>query len=267
LPYCSSLNDEYDNFNLKSYKTMKFTYYHGVAAAAGEISVVMSKDAEQMVRHCASLAAEIQRKGIGSMVINCGITERRFNEHFTPIATAGSRNIRPENRKSVPLIRHSTRRGDLVDRADLIREFITSHNVKVVVIMGWEWTSSSYRRSQELLYILRDLAETHDVSIIVYTQRISKAEPGKYDRSGIGRLGMLAVAVSTVDNTEESSGINETMSEPEMSVEDHYSAKMGVTLLINKINNLQGENAAMPASTDVSFSRGVDDDAAVLVAA
>jgi hypothetical protein len=252
----------------KCTKTMKFTNYHGVAAAAGEISVVMSNDAEQMVRHCAALAAEIQRKGVGSMVINCGITERRFNEHFTPIATGGSRNVRPENRKSVPLIRHSTRRGDLADRADLIREFITSHNIKVVVIMGWEWTSSSYRRNQELLYTLRDLAETHDVSIIVYTQRISKAEPGKYDRSGIGKLGMLAVAVSTVDKAEESSGINEVLAEPEMSVEDHQSAKVGVTLLINKINNLQGENAALPAIADVSFSRSDGDaDAAILQAA
>jgi hypothetical protein len=266
--FCSIVHRQLMNlsyFTSKPYKTMKFTYFNGAATAAGEISVVMSKDAEQMLRHSAAVAADIQRKGIASVVINCGITERRFNEHFAPLATAGSRNIRPENRKNVPLLRLSTRRGDLIDRVEYIREAIQARKATIVMILGWEWTSSTYRRSQDLLYALRDIAEANNAAVIVYTQRITKAEPGTYDRAGIGKLGMLAVAVSTVDDIEKREEMKAAVDETELSDEDERKAREGVTLLINKINNLQGENAAVPAITS-SFTPPDDggEDAAVL---
>src|SRR6187402_1308994 len=151
----------------------------------GEISVVLADNAEEMLQHSAKFATDCSNLGVGVMLVNCGLSERRFNEHTEHIKKYPSCDYLPKKQKP-RLIAYNSTEGDLIGDSGTIRAMFLQAKVSVVVIMGWEWTSSSYARKERLLYFIRQLLREH-IAVVVYSQAQTNPTPGKPDRAGLGK--------------------------------------------------------------------------------
>ncbi|MFI5263322.1 MAG: hypothetical protein ACHQM6_02270 [Candidatus Kapaibacterium sp.] len=225
---------------------MKFSYIKNIPLSQGELSVVLAKDAEQLMRHSCELAEEMKQSGLGVLLINCGMSDRRFRRH----AHAATSCIKEQATDLMPyrhepgdesqIMLYSSVGGDLVGEADTIRALVAQCPASVVILAGWEWTSSSYRRKERLIYDLRELMRDQDVSVVVYSQATTKPELGIYDRGGIGKLAMLAVAIIAVT----AANILEVASPKPKAIitteSDIEAAERSAQLLTSKINDLSG---------------------------
>ncbi|MFI5263340.1 MAG: hypothetical protein ACHQM6_02360 [Candidatus Kapaibacterium sp.] len=222
---------------------MKYTYLNNIPLAQGEITVVMSKNAAVMAKHSWELAANIQNVGMGVLLINCGMSKRKFNqceETTVPEPNTGKLNAGEEH-----LVVHSSVRGDLAGERDAIVQKVRDCNIGVVILSGWEWTSSSYRRKQRLLYNLRELMEDEDVAIVIYSQARTEPVAGEYDRGGLGQLAMLAEVIIKLEASED---LKKQISRPTPLVAlpaEMEAAERSAQLMINKINELQGEKGEL----------------------
>ena len=61
---------------------MKNSYLNNVPVTHGEVTVVISDNAESLMKHSCKLANSASDAGIGTMLINCGMSERRFRKHL-----------------------------------------------------------------------------------------------------------------------------------------------------------------------------------------
>src|SRR2546421_11656697 len=59
---------------------MKTAYVLNIPLTHGEVSVVMSDHAEKTLQHSAKLASSIHKSGLGVLLINCGVSDKRFRE-------------------------------------------------------------------------------------------------------------------------------------------------------------------------------------------
>jgi hypothetical protein len=207
-------------------------YVNNVPMAQGELSIVLSDNAEKVMRHSSALAKKIQDIGANVLLINCGMSNRRFREH------AGY----PEGAHQPHYVIRTSYRGDLIGERDEIEQLVSACKIGVIIIAGWEWTSSNHRRKERLIYFLRELMAEEDCAIIVYSQAPTKPVIGKYDRGGVGKLSMLAAAIIT----DETAYDLETLKPKPLplvvnSEDDNRMAEESARLLINKINGLQGE--------------------------
>lgn len=210
----------------------EITYVNNVPLAHGELSIVLSDNAEKIMQHSHNLAATVQEGGVGVLLINCGISERRFREH------AGY----PEGTKAPHYMIRTSYRGDLIGEGADIREIVDVCKIGIVIIAGWEWASSSYRRKERLLYFLRALMAEREVAVIVYSQASTKPVVGKYDRGGVGKLAMIAAAIIT-DSASASLETYRPKPFPIVAAttDDMNAAERSAQLLINKINDLRGD--------------------------
>lgn len=221
---------------------MKITHVNSVPLAHGELSVVLSESAEDMLTHSTKLASDIRKLGVNTLLINCGVSERRFNEHVMPLTSTSD--WFPDYKKDeneVKLVPFSTCRGDLVGESDTITQVVNSARVGVVIIMGWEWTSSTWRRKERLYYYLRELMHTQDVAVIVYSQATTEPVVGKYDRGGIGKLGNMCVAIIKDTTSTELEKVAPRPAPLVVSPKEWAEATRSAQLLINKVNGLEGE--------------------------
>ena len=79
-------------FNLPT--IMKLSYINHVPIAPGELSVILAESAEDIMRHSCALALKAQSIGMGTLIINCGMSDRRFKEKsdvLLPIVAQASR--------------------------------------------------------------------------------------------------------------------------------------------------------------------------------
>ncbi len=211
------------------------TYVNNIPVAHGELSIVMSDNAEKVMKHSSALAQKIKDAGVGVLLVNCGMSDRRFREH------AGY----PEecNPKTHYMIRTSYR-GDLIGERAEIEQVVRECKIAVVIISGWEWTSNSYRRKERLIYFLRELMAEKGIAVIIYSQAPTKPVIGKYDRGGVGKLSMLAIAIIS----DEAAGILEKAGpKPPPLVyngrQELEAMERSAQLLASKINNLQVEKS------------------------
>ncbi|HEY6171800.1 MAG TPA: hypothetical protein VIX80_06045, partial [Candidatus Kapabacteria bacterium] len=175
---------------------MKITYVNSVPLAHGELSVVLSESTENMLIHSTKLASDMRNLGVSTLLVNCGVSANRFNEHVMPVTTTNDWfPDYKEDENERKLVPYSSSRGDLIGDSDTITQIVSSARIGVVIIMGWEWTSSSWRKRERLFYFLRQLMEEHNVAVIVYSQARTEPTVGIYDRGGIGKLGMMCVAI------------------------------------------------------------------------
>jgi hypothetical protein len=195
-----------------------------------------------MLTHASKLASDIRKHGVSSLLINCGVSANRFNEHVMPLTNSSDWFYKRTDPKETKLVPYSTCRGDLIGDSDTITQIVSSAGIGVVIIMGWEWTSISWGRRERLLYYLRQLMQEHNVAVIVYSQATTEPTVGVYDRAGIGKLGMMCVAI-TKDTT--STELEKVAPRPEPMVvtpKEWAEAQRSVELLVYKINDLQEEN-------------------------
>lgn len=222
---------------------MKITHVNSVPLAHGELSVVLSQSAENMLIHSTKLASEIRSHGVNTLLINCGVSANRFNEHVMPVTTISDWFYKyKKDEKETKLVPYSTCRGDLVGDSDTITQIVSCAGIGVVIIMGWEWTSSSWGRRERLLYFLRLLMQEHNVAIIVYSQATTEPTVGVYDRAGIGKLGMMCVAIIKDTTSTELEKVSPRPEPIVVTPTEWAEAQRSVELLVNKVNDLQEEN-------------------------
>jgi hypothetical protein len=177
------------------------TYIDNVPSETGEITVLMHEHADTVTHHACKTAQAIRQHNLGVLLINCATSKRRFEHTADDYITKDSRNKRPH------LYTITMERGNLADEKNYIEEMIDAAGVNVLIITGWEWTSSSWRRKERLLFLLREWAERKDVAIIIYSQSRTEPTTGIYDRGGIGKLAMIAFAIQRIDTVEQTRNI------------------------------------------------------------
>jgi hypothetical protein len=62
--------------------TLKPQYVNNVPFLDGELTIVTSDHAEASMRHSSRLANSFRKAGLNVLVINCGMSDRRFRSHY-----------------------------------------------------------------------------------------------------------------------------------------------------------------------------------------
>jgi hypothetical protein len=218
---------------------MKTPYVNNIPLAHGEISIVLSDHAEKVMRHSCALGQSLKKTGINTLLINCGMSNKRFRSH------AGY----PEdgNAKTHLLIRSSVK-GDLIAEKDSLDQIISECKIGVIIIAGWEWASSSFRRKQRLLFYLRELMDQQDIAVVIYTQIATDPVAGKYDKNGLGKVAQLAVAIVRDETSIElEKSVPKAPPAVYNSEEELREAERSAQLMISKVKGLGG---AKPETTN-----------------
>jgi len=223
---------------------MEKPYVNNIPLSHGEVTVIMSKNAAIMSKHAWELAANIQKTRVGVLLINCGVSKRKFNGYENSTKPTPN-TLKPKQGEGYMVV-HSSIRGDLAGERDAIAMKVRECRIGVVIICGWEWASSSYRRKQRLLFNMRELMDDEDVAIIIYSQARTEPIAGEYDRGGIGWLAMLADVIVRLEASED---LKKVVSKPPplvySSEEELRQAEKSAQLMMNKINGLQGEKQVL----------------------
>lgn len=228
---------------------MKSTKIKNIPIAHREVSVVVSENTETAMRHSCTLAREMHKLELHTLLVNCGVSPQRFRD-YAPKSTTFYRydaeeegavftpNKKLPNAKSQMLTLDSVR-GNLIGQSASIREIIEQCRIQVVIISGWEWTSSSWRRRERLLYFLREIMAELGVAVIVYAQTTTNPTPGENDKGGIGKLASIAFAITDLRGAALSSEIAPSIPPMVLSNQDWFEAERSARLLINKINGIE----------------------------
>ena len=241
------------NLNLLT-TNMKLTHVNSVPLAHGELSVVLSESAENMLTHSTKLASDIRKHGVNTLLINCGVSSNRFNEHVMPLTSTNDWFYKRTNDKEVKLVPYSSNRGDLIGESDTIRQIVSSAGIGVVIIMGWEWTSSTWRRRERLLYFLRELMEEHKVAVIVYSQATTEPTVGMYDRGGIGKLGNMCIAVIKDATSSELEKVAPRPAPIVVTPKEWAEATRSAQLLASKVNGLEGKKTQKAVTNIIPYA-------------
>ena len=175
-------------------KKSKTPYINSIPIKHGEITIVTSDHAEATMHHSSRLASAAQQVGVGVLLINCGMSNRRFREHFYSEHTE----VYDEPR----LIVKSSVVGNLVGERDNIDQICREAKIGVVIIAGWEFASDNYRRRHRLISYLRGLMEEQDVAVVIYAHTANEPVAGTLDHGGLGKLTLLAYAVTRIEASE-----------------------------------------------------------------
>ena len=251
-------------------KTIPYKHVLNVPFAHGEISVVLADTAEDMMRHSTTFATEVSKLGVGVMLMNCGLSERRFNEHTRNIPKYKSYEELPRRQKP-PVIAFNSTRGDLISDSYIIDSMAFHANIGVVIIMGWEWIASTYARKERLMYYLRELIGDKNIAVIVYSQARTKPVAGRPDRAGIGKLAMLAYGIVSIDSVRETAKVAPSPAPVVMTAEQIQEIEKAEVLepekmkqlVYNKNNELQAKPRANPqpdVPQDKPYPLNDDDD-------
>ncbi len=240
------------------------SFVNNIPLAHGEITVAMADNAEDIMQHSCKLAASINAYGIATLLINCGVSDQRFRRCAPKTDVKlynGKQSIdayqeQPDGRQTMiqqrildhqdaKLIVHSSIRGNLVDDLEYLLRVIANCNIGAIIISGWEWASSSWRRKERLLYLLRELIEKENIAVVVYSQSKTKPVAGEVDRGGIGKLAMLAVDIIRLETSNTLEAESQRPQPLISSIAENTAAEESAQLLISKINDLQGAKPAI----------------------
>jgi hypothetical protein len=229
-------------------KQSTHSFINNVPISQGELTVIVSDTADDMLRHSAQLATDTHALGLGVVLINCGITRTRFNEYTEHITKCTDSSY--YGKKHIPrLVGYTSEVGNLVNDEYAFRSLRAHAKASVFIIVGWEWSSDSYLRKDKLMFMLRKLLDEGS-TIIIYTQTRTKPIPGKMDRGGIGKLATLARSISSIDAVV-ASHKSAPAENPVVSTEDEMkNVGKQIQSIKNNINGLE-EN---PQKNDVRLS-------------
>jgi hypothetical protein len=227
---------------------MQATKIKNIPISSREISVVTSENTDTAMRHSCKFAESAHGEGLNVLIINCGVSPTRFRDH-APKATTffhydndDDEFVLTPNSSRKPgqpeLVTFDSVRGNLIAQEQSVKYIVDACRIQVVVIVGWEWSSSSWRRRERLLYLLRELAADKSVAFVVYAQTTTKPVAGENDRGGIGKLASIAFAINDLKGTELSGALDPAPPPLLLSVSDWVEAERSAQLLINKINGI-----------------------------
>lgn len=218
---------------MKKNKYTKRAYVNQVPIRHGEVTVVTSTNATATMKHSSRLACSTQAAGVPVLLINCGMSDKRFREYFYE-------HHAPQIKKQALLL-HSSVRGNLVGEREAIDQLVEETGTGVLIIAGWEWTADSYRRKQRLISYLRGLAEEKDIAIVIYSHIANAPVAGEIDHGGLGKLALLAMFVVEIEVSKE---LEDSAPKPpplvSQSLAEEEAMERSAQVLINKINGLGG---------------------------
>ena len=217
---------------------MKRAYINNVPLRHGEVTIITSDNAMATMQHSSRLAESIKNAGSPTLLINCGMSDKRFKEYFYENHDAAVKNHE--------IVLYSSIRGDLIGEREAIDQIVVEAGIGVVIIAGWEWTSSSWRRRQRLLFYLRELMEDRDVAIIIYSHTANAPVAGEIDHGGVGKLALLAMFVIELNTVEElEKQVPIAPSVCYRTYEEYLEAERSAQVMLSKINGLQGEEGEL----------------------
>ncbi|MEP7235458.1 MAG: hypothetical protein ABI778_09200 [Ignavibacteriota bacterium] len=221
--------------------TMACAFINNVPVAQGQLTVVLSNNADKVMSHSCRIAKSAHKAGLSVLLINCGMSDHSFREHAGSIEVFTRLPRVPAPLDMVPqLVIHTSVRGDLICERDAIDEIVTNLRMNVVIIAGWEWTSATWRRKEMLLYYFREMLADENVAIIVYSQATTNPAKGAFDRGGLGKLSMLAGAIIRDDTAVELERVAPQAPPLVTTAADWAAAERSAQLLAKEINGLQG---------------------------
>jgi hypothetical protein len=228
-----------------------------IPVSEGELTIIRAAQAAEIMKHSCEVAKAARAAGAGVLIINTGLSKRRFKAaaadvgiELSPVRDTSSM-VSPGN---TSLIIQTSIAGELSSQLSEIRQICEEAKIRIVIITGWEWTSASHRRKELLLFGLRGLLDELDISLIVYTQSPNSIASGKYARGGVGKLAMIAYEV--VDYLPEDTRDAETDLGELVGVPKPQPVVVGgEQLSARKINELQGNFATSPLSPLLSTER------------
>src|ERR1043165_9588968 len=117
-----------------------------IPVTEGEVTIIKAENASEVMEHSCDLASAIRSAGVGVMVINTGLSLRRFKEAATRSgiewqAVRDSNTIVSPGKTSC--IIHTAEAGDLGSQIPNLATVCKEANIKIVIVTSWEWTSSS----------------------------------------------------------------------------------------------------------------------------
>jgi hypothetical protein len=228
---------------------MKTTRIKNIPVAHREVSVVVSENTDIAMRHSCMLAREMQKLELNTLLVNCGVSPQRFRD-YAPKSTTFYRydaeeeeavftpNTKIPNPKSQMLTLDSVR-GNVAGQSASIREIIEQCQIKILILSGWEWSSSSWRRKEKLLYFLREIMAELGVAVIVYAQTTTNPISGENDKGGIGKLASISFAITDLRGAAISSEIAPSIPPIVMSQKEWVKAERSARLLVSKINGIE----------------------------
>lgn len=210
---------------------MKNSYVNNIPIVHGEVTIVINDNAVNLMKNSCKLARSVQEAGVGSLLINCGLSERRFRKHI---------GYPEESKPKTHLLVKNSEKGNLIGDRVEIDQAIAECDVRVIIISGWEWTSASYRRKERLLFYLREIMSERKVAVIIFSQTTTKPVIGKIDRAGLGKLPTFAIAIVAGEMSEALDAVSPKPPPIVIhSAEERRAAEESAQLLISKINMLQ----------------------------
>jgi hypothetical protein len=228
---------------------MKATKIKNIPISCREISVVTSENTDTAMRHSCKFAESAQKEGLNVLIINCGVSPTRFRDHAPRSTTffhydndEDEYTLTPNSSRKpgqAELVTLDSVRGNLIGQEKAIKHIVGQCRMQVIVIAGWEWSSSSWRRRERLLYLLRELAAEQAVAFVIYAQTATNPVVGENDRGGIGKLASLAFAITDIRGAELAGALVPPAPPLLMSVADWREAERSAQLLINKINGIE----------------------------
>jgi hypothetical protein len=215
-------------------------HYFNVPLTSGEITLIVGRSAEDALRHSTTFARQFAsiENAPTVMLVNCGISERRFNAHTENIPRYRDRDSMPVHKRP-PIMSYNSTRGDLISDMGAISGMMCHADAGVLIIIGWEWTSSNYTRRQRLIYFLRELL-ADGIAIIIYAQTETNPVAGKNDRGGVGRLSALAFAVIEIETVERTAESMPSEKPVFMDAAEEDRIEREIQLMSSNFNNLQG---------------------------
>ncbi len=162
--------------------------------AEGEITVYCGDDARANVISSLRQAVQISksaRKG-NILYINTVFTTRRLLEVARrELAYTHAEKLIGSMPQGIYF--QSTIIGDLCKNLSDIREIVTLHEVKHIIVNSWDFANRSYSYKEKALFGLLQLADEFGVSVLIYSQaRMNGAVRGEMHRGGLGKLAVIA---------------------------------------------------------------------------
>ena len=205
-------------------------YINNVPFLPGEVTIVTSDHAQATLQHSSRVANSFRKAGLNTLVINCGMSDRRFRTHYYD--TYG------EDTYTKPMvILKSLVCGNVAGDRELIDQILREGKITTLILVGWEFASSNTRRRNRLFHYLMELMQSLDITVIVYSHTTGNPIAGK-----MGPLGKLGVAALEIVKIDSSTILEEAVKKPPVLVweshEEMARAEQGVQQLLRNINDL-----------------------------
>jgi hypothetical protein len=166
----------------------------------GDITVYCGRDVREGTLAAYRKSLALLESGVfnKALVINSGSATRWALKLAREVD--GQRIGADPDKHSVVL--HTAVGGALSKQLTEIESMIDTYGYDIIMINSWEFTSRHPRYKDDLLFRLRELMDSRQITIVVYSHYVKvETKPGVYQRGTLGKLSVIAgkIVLLTVD--------------------------------------------------------------------